>query len=211
MNFTTNYTEIPRSNQGNDLKYLDAGIHEDCKITNIRIDKTAKGASFIEFTFESQDGRVLKHSKFEPTPIEGQDELAMARRGENFMRNILQIVRCYTQENFQATSFESMANWIKGVIEPQMNNVALRIKVVYRYSEANGRDYSSLPMYFEHTYIEPMSIPKEKSTIKIVAQDKIERTIQGDKEQHVQDAMTQFGAPTQSQPQATYNSMEVPF
>ncbi len=208
MTFTTNYSTEVTSSSNSGLRYLEAGIHENCKITNIKVDKTANGVNFIEFTIENEGGQILRHTKFEPTPMAGEDALATARRGENFMRNILQIVRCYTAENFEAGDFISMAKWIKGVIEPKMDTTLLRVKAIYRWSEANNRDFTALPSYFDATYVEPMSITKANSAIRILSNDKIEKTYPADKETQVQDPAVRFGAPAQP---TTVKIDDIPF
>jgi hypothetical protein len=188
MLFTTNYTDAAQilGNQTGtkDVAYMPAGIHENVKLTNIRIDKTKNGLNFIEYTFKDLDGNMCKHTEFEPTKRIGEDELTFQRRVENLMRRMLQVIRIYTSENFEAASFNDMAELIKAKLDAVKDNILVRIKVVYQWSEDKKTDFTRLPMYWMYTFIEPMSIPTNKSTIRILTMDKIQREYVPDTEKN---------------------------
>jgi hypothetical protein len=189
MLFTTNYKQEEFQSYGqttNDVAYLPAGIHENIALTEVRVDKSPnKGINFIEFTFKDIHGNVCKTTEFEPTKRNGEDEFSFQQKVENKMRRILQIVRIYSNDNFEANTFEEMIQWVKKTIDAKKDQIAVRIKVIYEWVEkANGKgaDYTSTPRYWKYTFIEPMTVSAGQSKIKILSIDKVERTYVPDKE-----------------------------
>jgi hypothetical protein len=184
MLFTTNYKEetFHKGNTTKDVAYLPAGIHENVQLTEIRVDKSPNaGAQFIEFTFTDSAGNICKSTEYEPTRRQGEDDFSFQQKVENLMRRILQIVRIYTSENFEAATFIDMANWVKRVIDP-IKDKPVRIKVIYEWSEKKNADYTRLPRYWKYTFIESMSVPSNRTKVKILSIDKIEREYTPDKE-----------------------------
>jgi hypothetical protein len=63
-----------------------------------------------------------------------------------------------------------------------MSQILVRLKVVYDWVESKKADYTRLPFQHAYTFIEPMTVPKGQSKIKILTLDKIQRTYVPDSE-----------------------------
>jgi hypothetical protein len=177
MTFSTNYT----ANETKDVAYLEAGIHEDVRLISTVAQRSPNGNNFIEFKFQDSTGAMLTHTEWEPNIRPGEDQFTFQTKVENLMRRILQIVRIYTAENFEAKSFEEIANWIADKLK-DTKDIPLRIKAIYNWSETKKRDYVQLPKYWKYTFIEKMSVPKTQTKIRQLQIDKFERTYTPDTE-----------------------------
>jgi len=152
--------------------FMDVGIHENVEMVNIRYEKTSTN-EFLAFEFKGEDGSKLSHTEWKPKQAETTEK--MAERELNQMSRIKKIALNFVSKEafvFKAHDFESFAKKVIEVIGNSYVGVKLRVKVVY-----SGK-YTGLPTYWKFEFIERMDrVPKEKSKIKILSIDKMERPI----------------------------------
>jgi hypothetical protein len=175
----------------NDVAFLDAGIHENVALVNVRKDKSTNGNSYIEFEF-NKDGYKLTHTEWEPTKYGDQSDDEFNEKINKQVARILQIMSVFftkEQLSFEADSFDAFSSWVIALMGSADKTKLVRIKVVY------GRTgYTSLPQYAKYTFIESMDITADKSKIKELSIDLFKRPDIGDKEAATQTAATVFGA-----------------
>lgn len=158
--------------------FLDAGIHENIEMTEIRYEKNEAGSEFIAFSFVNPiTGEKGSHTEWKAranTPEE------LANKEMNQMSRIKQIALCFIPKEkfvFSAISFEDFAKKTIALIGDAYKGVKLRAKFVY----SNGR-YTSLPNYWKFRFIERMdnngNYGQEvvKTQIKVLSIDKMTRT-----------------------------------
>jgi hypothetical protein len=171
-------------NERDNSLFLSAGIQENVKLSKVRVDKSINNNSFIEFTFE-KDGATFINTEWEPRKIANQTDTAFQDRQNRQLSRILQILKCYYSEdklNINVSTFSELCSWISdllnNVIDGTVENVPVRIKIVY-----NKRGYKQFPNSSKYTFIEPMSV--NPSTIEKKDFDIFERPIVEDKEEKV--------------------------
>lgn len=163
-----------------DVLYLEAGIHDNVTLTNVRIDKTPNtGATFVEFTFTDERGATLKSTEFEPTRQSGQTQDSwedVLRRRMKRLTNI--VLLYYNKKDFDGvtwTDWSDFFNWAIEKLNDADKSMPLRIKAVY-----SDKGYVSLPKYPDFTYVERMDTPKSK--IAKLTIDRFEKVIPADVE-----------------------------
>ena len=67
--------------QKKDVKFLDAGIHEDVSLEKVRHDRSPNGNMFIEFTF-AKDGTFMTHTEYEPTKFQDQTDAEFEKKSK---------------------------------------------------------------------------------------------------------------------------------
>lgn len=162
-----------------DIAFLSAGIHEDVKLVAVRFDKSIRGNYFIELRFE-KDGKTMSHTEWEPTKGTKTDEEFETTCTKQFSR-IDQILKCFypddSQRVFTGANFKEFAEWVVRMLENVDKNNSLRVKIVY-----NNSGYTTLPKYARYTFIEPMTIPKDKSVIVELGIDLFTKPVVADQE-----------------------------
>jgi len=166
------YSTTGITTTSNDVAYLEAGIHDNVELVNIRKDVSPNGNKFIELTFD-KDGERMIHTEYEPkrSANETQEEFdkKQANQGARFYR----IGSCFTQDpdlfKYTAIDFDDFMNKFMQRVNPIYKGVKLRVKVVL-----NNKNFTTLPKYTTYTFIEPMSV--EKSKIKKLTIDKFDKT-----------------------------------
>ncbi len=145
----------------NDVAFLDAGIHENVALANVRVGVSQNNNnSFIEFEF-NKDGYKLTHTEWEPTKYGDQTDADFNEKINKQVARILQIMACYFDSSalsFEADSFSSFSQWVVAILSSADKTKLVRIKAVY------GRNgYTTLPQYAKYTFIEPMTIELSRS------------------------------------------------
>ena len=110
------------------------------------------------------------------------DEDLQKKEDTQFSR-MMQILLCFYKDEeliFNATSFEGWAEEVANYLNRADKSKLLRMKVVY-----NNKNYTTLPTYAKYTFIEPMSIPKEESSIIELGIDKFTRSVIADQESNI--------------------------
>ena len=172
---TTNNTEFNSS-------YMPVGINENVTLKEVNVNKTPQGRDFLEIIFENEQGQTatMTEWKNEKNMWIKTDEDLQNRDNQQFGR-ILQVIDCLgLRPEFEGSSFVEMINWTKGILEQYKNidNKKLRLKVVY--DKKGYTKVSSLGVF-----VEPMSVAKEESQIKLWKNDLMERPVQADVEKPV--------------------------
>ena len=173
MTFNTNTAlSMPK----NDVKFMNAGIHENVKLINVVKNVANNGSNFLEFTFADENGSTMKHTEFEPTTSSQNYEERVVKQ----MARILQILGVFFTKDQLVSGDLSTVNefyqWVLNKYSVADNTKQMRIKIVY-----NDRGYTTLPNYSTYTFAESMDIAKENSKIRELSIDKFTRPV-ADKE-----------------------------
>lgn len=150
-------TELANQIQESKNKYLEAGIHDNVKFVNARVDKSINGNIFIEFKFE-KDEQTMTHTEWESTKKSMESEEDFQNRANRQVKRILQILSCFYPKEalvFAGSSFSEFANWVVNLLNAANKDILLRVKIVY-----NNKGYTTLPNYCKFTFIEPMNLPE---------------------------------------------------
>lgn len=188
-----------------ETQYLEAGIHENIKFTDVEYKTTVNNNEFLSFTFENEKGHKGTHTEW---PFKGQiteNTLFIIVKQVSLLKQIGEAIVGKGNFNVQAESFKDMAQKVVNLLKPQITNKLFRLKVVY-----DNRGYTSLANNPNWTFIEPMSIPKEESKIQILSNDKMSRQKQ-DKEDPVSNILDNDGSTTVENTSSQTNANEFPF
>ena len=148
--------QVTLTNNSNNTKYLEAGIHDNIKFTSVKTAVSPTGKNFIEFRFE-KDGKELVHTEWEPKERVEDTEEQNQNKATNQVTRINRILRCfYPKEvlNFTGSSYKEFTNWVVAMLNAANKDTLLKVKVVY-----NKDGYTTLPSYVKFAAIEPMNIP----------------------------------------------------
>ena len=166
----------------NDIKYIPAGIQENVALRTARVTTSPQGNLFLEIVFE-KDGATLIQTEWKPTQFGNMTVEDVQKKEDNQFSRMMQILLCFYKDEeliFNSTTFEGWAKEISDYLNKADKTKLLRVKIVY-----NNKGYTTLPTYAKYTFIEPMTISKEDSTIVELGIDKFTRPIVADKEEVV--------------------------
>ena len=166
----------------NTAKFIGPGIQENVYLKEIKHGNTDKGNEFLAFYFEDAAGFKLSHTEWPVNamkPLEEMTEVEATNyltKKDNQKRRIGQIVCTFIpKDNYNfvvpSNTFKEYAENIIRLLEGKTEDIPIRVKVVY-----NNKNFTTLPNYWKYTFIEQMSIPSEKSSIKPLNIDKFVRT-----------------------------------
>ena len=175
---TTNNTEFNSS-------YMPVGINENVTLKEVNVNKTPQGRDFLEIIFENEQGQTatMTEWKNEKNMWIKTDEDLQNRDNQQFGR-ILQVIDSIigSHSEFEGSSFVEMINWVKSQLSEdnretaiKILNAKVRLKVVY-----DKKGYTKVSSY--GVFVEPMSVAKEESQIKLWKNDLLERPVQADVE-----------------------------
>lgn len=164
--------------------FIDAGIHEDIVMVDVRYATTVNGNEFLAFYFENKQGDKLSHTEWpvklsRPLEAMSQEEkdkyLGIIESQKSRIKQIVEVF--YSEEELEKRPYEIEANSFKEFAEKTITFLGkvyedkpVRVKVLYDY-----KGYTALPNRSRFTFIEPMSVSKEDSKIRILSGDVIER------------------------------------
>lgn len=166
----------------NDIKYIPAGIQENVALRSARVTTSPQGNLFLEIVFE-KDGATLIQTEWKPTRFGNMTVEDVQKKEDNQFSRMMQILLCFYKDEeliFNSTTFEDWAKEISNYLNKADKTKLLRVKIVY-----NNKGYTTLPTYAKYTFIEPMTISKEDSTIVELGIDKFTRPVVADKEEVV--------------------------
>lgn len=166
----------------NDIKYIPAGIQENVALRSARVTTSPQGNLFLEIVFE-KDGATLIQTEWKPTQFGNMTVEDVQKKEDNQFSRMMQILLCFYKDEeliFNSTTFEDWAKEISDYLNKADKTKLLRVKIVY-----NNKGYTTLPTYAKYTFIEPMTISKEDSTIVELGIDKFTRPVVADKEEVV--------------------------
>lgn len=161
--------------------YIPAGIQENITLDKVEVATSPTGNKYFQITFSNEDGQTATHTEWEPkmgtfTKTEADLDRAMNRQ----YKRMLQILMCFYKDeqiNFNGEKFIDFANYIATMLNASDKSIKLRVKFVF-----NSKGYITLPSKVDDIFIEPISVSKEESKIKIMPDDIITRPIIADKE-----------------------------
>lgn len=162
----------------NTSKYMSAGIKDNVKLAEVRVDKSPNGNDFIEITFSDEDGRTVTMTEWK-NKINSwiKDEADLQKNDDKQFGRILQILSCfYPDEALQVEldSFNSMINWVNTMLGNVIaNNKPLRLKIVYNNSGYTTTSHNGI-------FIEPMDVTQTE--IEKLPRDRFERPVVADQE-----------------------------
>ena len=162
----------------NTSKYMSAGIKDNVKLAEVRVDKSPNGNDFIEITFNDEDGRTVTMTEWK-NKINSwiKDEADLQKNDDKQFGRILQILSCfYPDEALQVEldSFNSMINWVNTMLGNVIaNNKPLRLKIVYNNSGYTTTSHNGI-------FIEPMDVAQTE--IEKLPRDRFERPVVADQE-----------------------------
>ena len=162
----------------NTSKYMSAGIKDNVKLAEVRVDKSPNGNDFIEITFSDEDGRTVTMTEWK-NKINSwiKDETELQKNDDKQFGRILQILSCfYPDEALQVEldSFSSMINWVNTMLGNVIaNNKPLRLKIVYNNSGYTTTSHNGI-------FIEPMDVAQTE--IEKLPRDRFERPVVADQE-----------------------------
>ena len=162
----------------NTSKYMSAGIKDNVKLAEVRVDKSPNGNDFIEITFSDEDGRTVTMTEWK-NKINSwiKDETELQKNDDKQFGRILQILSCfYPDEALQVEldSFNSMINWVNTMLGNVIaNNKPLRLKIVYNNSGYTTTSHNGI-------FIEPMDVAQTE--IEKLPRDRFERPVVADQE-----------------------------
>lgn len=151
------------------VNFMDVGIHSDVELTDIKVETSIKGNSYISFTFTSADGEVLNKNEWQPTG-EANDILLgkmknQAARIKHIMTKFLPEQACNL--DYDSDNWLGYANSVKRLLDPVIKGVKVRIKAIY-----DNNNYVTLPNY--RPFIERMDIVGD-SKLSIRSIDKVKK------------------------------------
>ena len=162
----------------NTSKYMSAGIKDNVKLAEVRVDKSPNGNDFIEITFSDEDGRTVTMTEWK-NKINSwiKDETELQKNDDKQFGRILQILSCfYPDEALQVEldSFSSMINWVNTMLGNVIaTNKLLRLKIVYNNSGYTTTSHNGI-------FIEPMDVTQTE--IEKLPRDRFERPVVADQE-----------------------------
>ena len=162
----------------NTSKYMSAGIKDNVKLAEVRVDKSPNGNDFIEITFSDEDGRTVTMTEWK-NKINSwiKDEADLQKNDDKQFGRILQILSCfYPDEALQVEldSFSSMINWVNTMLGSIIaTNKLLRLKIVYNNSGYTTTSHNGI-------FIEPMDVTQTE--IEKLPRDRFERPVVADQE-----------------------------
>ena len=161
--------------------YIPVGINENIKLKEVNVKKSQNGKDFLEIIFENENGQTatMTEWKNEKNMWIKTDADLQARDDQQFGR-ILQVIDAIngTRPEFEGNSFVEMINWVKSILYQGNMDEKLRLKVNF---DKNG--YTRVSSY--GVFIEPMSVAKEESQIKLWKNDLLERPVKADNEKPI--------------------------
>jgi hypothetical protein len=159
-------------------RYMGVGIHENSELTSIEYKKTDKGSEFIAFYFENELKEKLSHTEWRVQPTKNietmseKDAKIYLSLVTSQIRRINAIATTYVSEDtfrkVKGNTFEEFCLNVIACIGETYKGVKVRIKVVY-----DKRNFTALPSYTNYEWIEPMTVSRENSKIKVLAKDKM--------------------------------------
>lgn len=158
-----NNTDKPKSS------FIDIGIHENISVDMVRFGISENNNKFIAIDYIDDNGNKLTRTEWEP---KGKTDEETLKKVTTQMARLEQFLYTFIPETtkFTATNFTDFANRYIQVLGSTYKNVKVRLKVVY-----DRKNWTSTPEYGKYKWIEPMSVPTDKSKIRILTIDKMSR------------------------------------
>ena len=168
----------------NATTWIQPGIHEDLKLVEVKYDVSKNGKEFLAFYAENLQGDKVSCTEWPFNPKTPWEEMDATEKEtaisiiENQKSKVKQIIETF-KPNFSITaeSFIDFAEKTIAFLGDSYKNSAIRLKVVY-----DKRGWTTFGQSSKVQFIEPMTVIKEKSKIRILQSDKMVRPVQPEDE-----------------------------
>lgn len=165
----------------NSTSFIDAKIAEPLTLNRIESKTSKNGNHFLAFYWKDQSGAEVSKTEWEPKDdnlevLQQKADRLMARINHMLVDSeILQ----ETEMNFEVNSFKELGDKLiaLAITSGKNKDKAVRAKVVY-----DNSGFTTLPNYTTYPWIEPISLKKEESKIRILGIDQMERVKPDEKE-----------------------------
>jgi hypothetical protein len=165
--------------------WIPVGIHENLELVDVVYGTTKNNKEFLAFYAENEQGDKVSNTEWPANfskPIEqmtDQEKEAALAVLENQKAKVKQIVEIYKPNfNITASTFKEFAEKTIEFLGVSYKGVKIRLKVVF-----DRRGYTTFAQKGRYPFIEPMTISKEDSKIRILQSDKMIRdSVNKDKE-----------------------------
>lgn len=149
--------------------FIDVGIHENVEVELVRFGISENNNKFIAITYVDENGNKITKTEWEP---KGEDATKTASKAESQSRRLEQFLYTFISKDIKitATSFSDLATKFVAALGSSYKGTKIRLKVVY-----DKKNWTSTPDYGKYVWIEPMTVPKDKSKIRIMDIDKMAR------------------------------------
>lgn len=165
----------PIETEQSGLTYIQPGIHENLRLGKpddtypIVFEKSKNGNEFIAFSFINEQGQTFVHTEWKPS---SDDSAVLEKKQGNLLKRLLHIGKKFVDESALKTkvnTFEELCTFLINAIGDNYKGKLFRCKIVY-----NNKNYTTFPNYIP--FIESMSIPADKSNLRLSADDKIAKS-----------------------------------
>jgi hypothetical protein len=161
--------------------FVDAGIIENLELDRIESKESKNANKFLCFYFKDLSGAEVPKTEWQPKSRDGEDAAVLKGKINKQMTRVHHMLVAsgiLTNEelNIKAESFEDFGTQLIRVVGDKAKGVKIRAKVVY-----DDNNFTTLPNYTKYIWIEPMTVSKEESKIRVLSIDKMER-VQPDSE-----------------------------
>jgi hypothetical protein len=156
------------------VSFIEASITEPLELNRIESKTSKNDNNFLAFYFKDQSGAEVSKTEWEPKDndpkiLQGKADRLMARINHMLVDSgILQ----EEEMKFEINSFNELGDKLIALAITSGKNKGklIRAKVVYDKS-----GFTTLPNYTTYPWIEPVSLAKEESKIRILGIDIMER------------------------------------
>jgi len=169
----------PIETEQNGLSYILPGIHDNIRLAKpddsypIVYEKSKNGSEFIALHFMNEEGQTFVHTEWVPSVRDiTKDQEVLDKKQSNLVKRLLHIGKKFVDESvlkFKADTFEELAKLYIRAIGDNYKGKLFRVKIVY-----NNKNYTTFPNYIP--FIESMSVEKEKSNLRMSADDKVAKS-----------------------------------
>ena len=158
----------------NDISFIEGGINESLELDRIESKSSKNGNNFIAFYFKDQSGSEVSKTEWEP---KDNDPKILQEKADRLMSRINHMlvdsgILQESEMNFEISSFDELGQKLIALAITSGKNKGkkIRAKVVY-----DNSGFTTLPNYTKYPWIEPMTISKEESKLRILGIDQVER------------------------------------
>jgi hypothetical protein len=164
--------------------FQEPGINDNNELVEIKYEVNPQGNELLAFTWKDENGAPAVLTEWPPKlwppennkpydQMSDEEKEVIKRKASSQSARAAQILECYlgevNEELLNVNSFKEFAEKVIELLGDSYKGVKVRIKVTY-----DGK-WATVSNKSKYKFIEPMSVPKEKTAIKILGGDKMER------------------------------------
>lgn len=161
--------------------FIEPGIRENLELIKVSYGLTPNNSEFLSFYFTNENGDKFSHTEWPVRLIKPFDSMSDQEKQsylnaiDSQKRKVGQIVTAFIPRekySFVANTFKEFAENIIRILDERSKDAKVRAKIVY-----NNKNFTTFPNSWKYTFIEPMSVNKEDSKIRLLNIDKVTRTV----------------------------------